>query len=242
MRRSRAFAITIASTVSGALFAQAAPSTGEAVIRAMHDRYASTWYRTLTFTQKTTLRSPADTMVIETWKEFAILPGRLRIDIQRATGPMTAMFANDSLYVIRNDSVVRRAPTLNILLVIGFDVYRQPVERTLAELAEEKFPMTPVREDTWEGRRAYVIGSPSHQLWIDKDRLVFVRLLQPLAADSTKVQEMRFDSYTAVSDGGWVATDVSALTDGKLMQHEQYSDVRTNATVEPSAFALPSKP
>jgi outer membrane lipoprotein-sorting protein len=220
--------------------AQSVPPSGEAIVRAMHDRYASSWYHTLTFTQKTTLRSPADTMVMETWKESAVLPGRLRIDIQRATGPVTAMFKDDSLYLVRRDSVVRRTANHNILLVIGFDVYTQPVEKTLSELAGEKFPMTPVREDTWQGRQAYVIGSPAHQLWIDKDRLVFERLLQPMASDSTKVQEIRFDGYTRVP-GGWVATDVSAFIDGKLMQHEQYSDVHPNAAVDPSVFALPSK-
>jgi hypothetical protein len=229
----------LSSVVLAAVVAQSAPPSGEAIIRAMHDRYATSWYHTLTFTQKTTLRSPADTMVIETWKEAAVLPGRLRIDIQRATGPVTAMFKDDSLYLVRNDSVVRRNPNHNILLVIGFDVYAQPVARTLAELADEKFPMSPVREDTWEGRPAYVIGSPTHQLWIDKDRLLFERLLQPMAADSTKVQEIRFDSYTRVT-GGWVATDVSAFTDGKLVQREQYSDVRPNAAVDPSVFGLPA--
>src|SRR5579863_9176131 len=111
MRETRVFAhrrwlspvvALIAAVLSEALFwvtpvaAQGAPATGDAVIQAMHDRYAKTWYHTLTFTQKTTLRTPADTMVIETWKEAAILPGRLRIDIQRASGNLTAIYSGDS--------------------------------------------------------------------------------------------------------------------------------------------------
>jgi hypothetical protein len=226
------------------LAAQALP-TGDGVIRAMHDRYAGSWYHTLTFTQTTTLRKPGDTAVVETWKEAARLPGHLRIDIQRATGPLTAFYMGDSVFVVRNDSVVRRAAARNILLVIGFDVYTQPVDTTLAELAAEHFPLAPVREDNWQGRPVYVIGAPrgdlrSRQLWIDKDRLVFVRLLQPAAGDSTKTQEIRFDDYTRVP-GGWVSTQVSMYTGTALAQREQYHDVRTNPALDPGLFSLPPR-
>jgi len=47
----------------------------------MHDRYAKTWYDTLTFTQKSTTYNPDGTTKIETWYEAALLPGKLRIDI-----------------------------------------------------------------------------------------------------------------------------------------------------------------
>ena len=140
--------------------AQSNPPTGEAIIGAMHDRYASTWYRTLTFTQKTTRRSPANTMVIETWKEKAMVPGKLRIDMEAASGNLSVIFANDSTYIMRADSVRRTAGT-NYLLIIGFDVYRRPIEVTVAALTNHKpaFPMSPVHEDTWEGRPVYVIGA-----------------------------------------------------------------------------------
>ena len=35
--------------------------SGESLVRAMHDRYASTWYRTVTFTQKSTTYKPDGT-------------------------------------------------------------------------------------------------------------------------------------------------------------------------------------
>jgi hypothetical protein len=224
--------------------AASAPATGDAIIRAMHDRYASTWYRTLSFTQQTTRRTRADTMVVETWKERAIVPGRLRIDVERAAGSLTVVYAGDSLFVWRGDSILTRAATRNILLVMGFDVYRQAPETTLAVLAAERFPMTPVREDTWQGRAVYVIGAAagdlhSHQLWIDKERLLFVRGIQPDDRDSTKTTDFRFDNYVKV-DGGWLSETVEAYTDGKLVQREVYSDVRTNVPVDPRIFAPPA--
>lgn len=220
------------------------PAGGAAVIRAMHDRYASSWYRTLSFTQKSTIRTPADTMVVETWKERALLPGHLRIDIERATGCLVAVYAGDSLFVWRGDSVLTRAATRNILLVIGFDVYRQPPETTLAVLAAEHFPMAPMREETWEGRPVYVIGAAagdqhSHQLWIDTDRLLFVRSLEPDDRDTTKTVDIRFDNYVKVG-GGWLSERVAVYRDGKLVQREEYSDVRTNESIDAKIFAPPT--
>src|SRR5277367_2424455 len=55
--------------------------TGEDVLRAMHDRYAKTWYETLTFTQKSTTFNPDGTSKAETWYEALSAPGKLRIDI-----------------------------------------------------------------------------------------------------------------------------------------------------------------
>ncbi len=223
---------------------QAPATTGESILRAMHDRYAATWYHTLTFTQRTTLRSPADTMVIETWREKAMLPGRLRIDLERATGPMAYIFANDSTFVVRGDSV-RRLAGGNYLLTIGFDVYVQPVERTLASLRAEHFTMAPVHEDTWNGRPVYVIGAApgdlhSRQLWIDKERLLYVRSLAPAGQDSSKTSDTRFDNYVRLPSGGWLSEKVEFYTDGKLRQREEYSDVRTDVPLDASLFVPPA--
>src|SRR5882757_8072357 len=54
---------------------------GENVLRAMHDRYAKSWYANLTFTQKSTTYNPDGTTKVETWYEALELPAKLRIDI-----------------------------------------------------------------------------------------------------------------------------------------------------------------
>ena len=217
---------------------QTAPTSGDAVIRAMHDRYAQSWYHTLTFSQRTTLRTPADTMVVQTWNEEAMFPGRLRVEIQRPTGAITAMYLGDSEYVWRGDSVFARVESRNILLIMGFDVYTQPAERTMAMLAKEHYPMTPVREDMWEGRKAYVIGSGAHQIWVDKERLLFVRAVQPSPRDSTKGLDYRFDNYVETQPG-WVSETVETYSDGEIVQREEYSDVRPNAPVDAQRFTPP---
>ena len=155
------------------------------------------------------------------------------------------MYSGDSLFVWRGDSVRTRAATRNILLVIGFNVYRQPAETTLAVLESEHFPLAPMHEETWEGRPVFVIGAAagdlhSHQLWIDKDRLLFVRSLEPDDRDSTKTVDIRFDNYVKLSGGGWLSERVEIFRDGKLVQREEYSDVRTNMPLDPQIFVPPA--
>jgi hypothetical protein len=234
----RAYCVLVVSMLLGSR--ATAPTTGEGVIRAMHDRYAKSWYHSLTFSQKTTLRTPADTMVVETWNEEALFPGRLRVEILRARGAVSAMYLGDTLYIWRGDSVFVRTKSRNILLIMGFDVYTQPVDKTLAVLASEHYPMTPVREDTWEGRPVYIIGADqSRQIWVDKERLLFVRAIVPSQADSTKVDDFRFDNYVQVPSG-WVSETVETYSDGKVVQREEYSDVRPNAPVDPQRFTPPA--
>lgn len=245
--RSLAGVTALAVAVAGppvVLGAQGAPATGDAVIQAMHDRYAKTWYHTLTFTQKTTRRTAADTMAIETWKEEAMLPGRLRINIQRASGNLAAIYSGDSVFIVRGDSTVSRAAARNILLIMGFDVYGEPAEQTLAALHGEHYATTSVRDDTWEGRPVYVIGAAAGdmrtaQIWIDKERLLYVRSIQPDSRDSTKSSEYRFDNYVQVPHG-WLSEKVLAFADGKLIQQEEYSEVRTDAPVDPKVFVPPA--
>jgi hypothetical protein len=106
-------------------------------------------------------------------------------------------------------------------------------------LRRAHYPMTPVHEDMWEGRPAYVIGDGAHQLWIDKERLLFVRGVEPNPRDSTKATDIRLDNYVAVPSG-WVAETVEIYSDGKVVQREEWSDVRPNAPVDPRRFTPPA--
>ncbi len=69
-------------------------------------------------------------------------------------------------------------------MVLGFDVYAQPVEIDRPQLRELGFDLTKLHESTWQGRPAYVVGAAAgdtvtRQFWIDKERLYFVRMVEP---------------------------------------------------------------
>src|SRR5262249_36464318 len=141
---------------------------------------------------------------------------------------------------IRGGRVAVRRPQRNALMILGFDVYALTPEQSLRILREEGFPLSPLRTDTWQGRRTYIVGGApgnlhSKQFWVDAERLVFVRSLEPFPGDTTKTLDIRFDDYRQYG-GGWVAPTVDILVDGKSIQREEYTDIRVDVPLDPSLF------
>lgn len=237
-------ASVLAGTLAFLAFAAPRPTTaqmppdGGELVRLMHDRYVAKWYTTLTFTQATTRRTPADTMVHETWYEAMKLPGRLRIDVGTPDGDPIILFNRDSIFVRRGGKRLPARAGRNPLLLLGFDVYTQPIERSVSALREEGFDLARMHEDSWQGRKVFVVGAAqgdttSKQFWVDSERLVFVRMLGPSAPGRPGVEDVRFDRYQPAG-GGWLATLVTDTRDGKLVQREEYSDIRVNVPVADS--------
>ncbi len=213
---------------------------GEALLSAMHDRYQGNWYETLTFTQKSITHKPHGTTSSEIWHEALMLPGKLRIDIGPASDNNGIIFADGTITQFRAGKVVATQPFVHMLLVLGFDVYRQPVETTIDQVKAQGFDLSKLREDTWQGEPVYVVGAEkgdlkSKQFWIEKKRLLFVRIIQPDRHDSTKIADTRFVDYRKTSPG-WVAAGVEMYVEGKEVFSEEYSDIQVNPKLDPAIF------
>ena len=107
-----------------------APRNGEELLSLMRERYVGKWYRTLTFTQRTTLPDGK----IETWYEALELPGKLRIDVAPLDSGKTLLFRSDSVYVFDQKTLQASHPLVHPLMVLGFDVYQTPVKETAEKL------------------------------------------------------------------------------------------------------------
>lgn len=214
--------------------------TGEDVLRAMHDRYSKTWYETLTFTQKSTTYNADGTSKAETWHEALRAPGELRIDIGTPADGNGYLMVDGTLTVIKAGKEAGTRPLVNMLLVLGFDVYRQTPETT-AEIAKaEGYDLTKVHEETWEGQPVYVVGAAkgdlkAKQFWIDRNRGLFMRLFEPAQGDPTKFQDIRFEDYREMA-GGWVAARVEVYVEEKKVFSEEYTDILPNAKLDPGTF------
>ena len=215
-------------------------NSGEALVKAMHDRYAATWYKTVTFVQKSTTYNADGTSKAETWYEAALLPGRLRIDIGKPSDGNGYLLVDGSVTIFKDGQVKTTRQQVNMLLVLGFDVYAQSPETTLAIARQEGFDATKFHEDAWEGKPVYVFGAEkgdlkSKQFWVEKDRLLFVRLLESDSADPNKTQDIRFADYRKLG-GGWIAALVEVHSDGKKVFSEEYSDIQKDVKLDPAVF------
>jgi hypothetical protein len=217
------------------------PKDGRDVLAAMHEQYADSWYETVSFVQ-TTIQfrpdAPADTTL---WWEGIRIPGELRIDIG---GPETGdgmVFRQDSLYMIRGNETVAAAPTMHPLLILGFDVYGQPVEDTVAKLDTLGFDLDRIHSAEWQGREVWVVGTDmpgdtqEPQFWIDKERLVFVRMTQRVGMDFESLQDIQFNNYQPLGEG-WIAPEVRFSVDSTVTMIELYDDVKAGTVFAPDFF------
>ena len=232
--------VASSSTAPAAASAPAAPATGLDVLRLMHDRYAATWYHTLTFTQATEIRLPNDSVVRQTWYETGMIPGLLRIDRGARDGRNAIVFRGDSTYSRRDGGPWRAARSRNVLMTLGFDVYGQAPEESARVLGEEGYDLSRVSTATWEGRPVYVVGaaagdSTSTQFWVDRERLVYVRSLERGLRDTTQRAEIVFGAYAPLG-GGWIAKEVTVREGGRMLQRETYTDVRADVPVSAEFF------
>jgi hypothetical protein len=218
--------------------------TGPDVIAAMHGLYAGKWYTTLTFKQRTSRLLPSGKWSVQTWWEAMKLPGRLRIDFDPVSAGNGVLYARDSQFVVQNGRSLRGDPGINPLLLLGFDVYAAPAAYTTARLRREGFDLTKVNETTFHGRPVIVVGAQKgdynrKQFWIDAERLLFVRMLEPTPRDTSKMQDIRFVGYERAG-GGWIAPRVEIWTEGKLVFYEDYTDVRIDVPLDDALF-MPSR-
>lgn len=216
---------------------------GYRLLEKMKSRYDGKWYKTLTFEQQTTRYNDNGEVISDNvWYEALLMPDKLSIkfnDMKQGNG---LIFRNDSLYQMQDGKVAGSRPMFHPLLVLGFSVYDQPVSKTATALNVLGFDLEKAYQREYEGRKVYVVGAKegdetSNQFWIEKDRLLFVKMIQNFGEG--RVQEVKFKDYQAIGDG-WVATRIEFYNNNSLRLLEVYSNIKTphlEASIfKPSAF------
>src|SRR5207302_1594643 len=134
----------------------------------------------------------------------------------------------------------RTPPDGHAILAAMHDRYFGPAERTARGPERLGLDLATGHEDTWDGRPAYVVGARrgdlrTRQFWVDKDRLLFVRLLEPGQRDTTRTSDIRFNDYRPVG-AAWVSAEVAFLVDGHQRWLEQYAEISTGTALSDALF------
>lgn len=230
----------IASIVLLSPPAPARAPSGEDIIRQMHDRYAGKWYHNMTFQQTTTAWDSAGNKTVATWYESLQVPGTIRIDFAPRSDGNGVLATHDSTYVVQHGAVTAARAGGNILLTMAFDVYAQPVEKTLDVVRTAGYDLSKVHTDTWQGMPVYVIGAASGdlntpQLWIDAKRLLLVRIFTPTKPGATTLRDIRFNQWKPLG-GGWIAPNVEFYVGSARQRIEDYGDMKINVSLSPELF------
>ena len=70
---------------------------------------------------------------------------------------------------------------------------------------------------------------------MDKERLLFVRLLEPGQRDTARTSDIRFNDYRSVGSA-WVSAEVAFLVDGRQRWLEQYAEISTGIALSDALF------
>jgi hypothetical protein len=215
-------------------------ASGEQLLEAMQNRYVGRWYRTLTFVQETSQFPASGGEQKSVWYEALMLPSRLRIDFDPIAAGNGVLVRGDTQYVMERGSVARQIARTNELLLLGFDVYFLPPAATAAWLRRLGFDLSRIRQDVWQGRQVYVVGAAdasdlrSRQFWVDREHLLFVRLVQPVG-QTARLHDIRFLNYQQTGRA-WVAPLVEIYEDGRLVMKEEYRHVRVDVALDTALF------
>jgi len=242
-----AFAGTLALGVprasAGAQSTQSVPKSGADVLQRMHDAYAGKWYRTLTFTQKTTAYRDG-TPSISTWYESLrhtdATGTQLRIDIGDPKVGNGMLYTADSTWVMRGGKLTTTRNSGNEFLPLIEGVYMQPVMRTLAELKTTGVDMSKVASGKYQDRPVWIVGvstaadTTSPQFWVDTQRKVVVRFVMGVGGSAAPM-DVHLDKYVPLA-GGWLATKIGMYVGGAPRQTEEYTDWKANNELPPALF------
>ncbi|MBK7596856.1 MAG: hypothetical protein IPJ11_16970 [Gemmatimonadetes bacterium] len=221
--------LTPAAALAALTLLTAPPADGVDVLRAVHARYAGKWFTSMTFVQKTTF----GTGKVQTWYEAMEVPGKLRIDMAPASAGQGMLFRNDTLYRFAAGKQAGARAMKHPMLILLHDVHAVPLDSTVAKLRSLGFDLAKTHETTWDGKAVIVVGAlagdtTSSQFWLEKERLLLVRLIDPS-------MDARFSGYNK-HGSAWVEGRIEIWQKGKLTQLEEYTDVKTGVQHEPGLF------
>ncbi|WP_018127853.1 hypothetical protein [Balneola vulgaris] len=231
--------LSLVGITSAQAFQDKNVETGKDVLKLMQNQYKDTWYKHLTFTQETIFYGAGERIErTQTWYEAMSLPGKLAIKFDDKASGNGILFNDGVQHGYANGMKIQEMNRVHDMLVLGFDVYHQSVDKTAEQLETYGYDLSKTYVDEWQGRSVYVVGvdkpdSTKAQFWIDQERLVYVRSLT-IGRQNT-IQEVRFNKYQKIGEA-WIAPEVVILINGMKGLEERYTEIDTPDTLNPLIF------
>jgi hypothetical protein len=211
------------------------------LVREMHDRYSGKWYKTLTFQQTNTFYTSAGKEQKSEWMQRLSVPGRLRIDFLPLSTKSGLLIQNNRVITFDNGRRVDSRRSIQPVLTMTGDVYAIPASIVIRRLDSLGVDLDKFHEESWQGRRVYVMGAEkgdleSNQIWIDADKMLLLRFIQrDKRGDRFVVTDTHVGDYRDV-EGYPIAFEFTSYRDGKIFFKERYENLKVNEPIAPELF------
>lgn len=147
------------------------------------------------------------------------------------------IYSGGVFHLYEKGRLTRTVEAVHGVLVLGFDIYVQAPERTIAQLEALGIDLGRIRAAEWKGRPAWVVGAAegddtTPQFWVETERLLCPRVVSRRPSGVLDVEMGRFEPL----GGGWIAAELLFRRNGELAIREDYVTFRLVDRMDPALF------
>ena len=212
---------------------------GDDIVRAMFDRYLNRWFDNITYLQQNRSHVTGTDTVPEVRYVALDPPRRMRIDFHPLPAGNGVLLVRDTQYEVASGRARPGTPSVERRALLQHDVYFLTPPETIARLRALGYDLSKVREESWEGRPVFVVGSTgdlqSPQFWVDRELMLLVRLLEPSLRDPTRTLDTRLLEYERIGSG-WIPRRIDVFEGGVRTQSQQVREIRVNMPLDSLLF------
>lgn len=205
------------------------------IIDKVIDKHQKNWPKTISFTQTTTLFT-ANGVEKKTWYEAGSLPRFFRIDFDRAKGN-TVIFDGSTSFRFKDHKLVKTGLNNNPLIYLLGGMYFDQIDTVKAKLNKMGIDLNISDKTIWNGKDVLVVGAKAGdtsktQLWFDQQNLYLVRFVDRANQGNMDIH------FSGQKKTGlvWHETIVDVYENGKMIQKEEYSDLKTDIKLDLRIF------
>ena len=226
--------------LSASLDSSSQITDGEELLKAMYEKYKGKWYDKLKIVQKVTYYRNGEEQGSQIWTEFLDLPGKVRSNIGPSEDGNAEIYQHGEFYRFQNGKRVGGQKAPHPVLCLGFDVYLQEPEKSIAMLKEVPYDLSKIHETVWQERPVYVVGADKddfepNQFWIDKEHLYFVRTI--FKSPRGTLLDIEMNKIVRLGEG-WIATQLIFKRSGEIILREDYQENPILDKVDPAVFDI----
>ena len=151
--------------------------TAEEIIQQAQAKYSQAHFKNVSFKQNTIFYGVNESVArTQIWYQALSIPGKQAIKFDDKGSNNGILFRDGLQYGYANGELIQKAERLNEVMILGFDMFVQPISKTLEQIDLMGIDYTLMYEDEWQSRPVYVIGvsEPSlnkPQFWLHKEEL-----------------------------------------------------------------------
>lgn len=234
------FTTIVVPFLSASLDSSSQIADGRELIKAMYEKYKGKWYDKLKIVQKVTYYRNGEEQGSQIWTELLDLPGKVRSNIGPSEEGNAEIYIHGVSHRFQNGKLLSSQKAPHPVLWLGFDVYLQEPEKSIAMLDEVPFDMSKIHETVWQERPAYVVGADKddfepNQFWIDKEHLYLVRTI--FKSPRGTLLDIEMNKIVRLG-GGWIATQLIFKRSGEIILREDYQENPILDKIDPAVFDI----